>query len=184
MTKGNEMKVRKALGLVMATPALVLALAQPSDAAADDVVTFAGTIQITPTALPQQQQLGVCFFGLAAQTCANGAESSGMAAGAGLDAGTLVAEPVDGLQAEATYVEQCAPGTGLQPVGSATLVGNAHKSLSGAWGQDVRATWVRAGLVAVIQGDAIGTALFTPAGVPACGKPVPVAVAGAVELRS
>lgn len=175
------MKARNGLGLAIATPALVLALAQPSDAASRGVVTFAGTIEITPTALPQQQTLDVCFFGVG-KSCANGAESSGMAAGPAVDT-AIGADTVDGLQARATYTEVCTPGTALQPTNSAQLTGNVHKGVTkDAWSAPVSATWFRAGLVAVIQGDAIGAALFTPIGVPACGVAVPVAIAGAVEL--
>lgn len=174
------MEVRKALGLAVTTPALVLALAQPSDAASADVVTFGGTITITPTALPQQQQLDVCFSALAA--CAS-AEPTGMAAGTAVDRTTLAAEPVDALRAKATYVEVCAPATGIQPVGSAQLSGAVHKTLSGTWSPELDATWTRAGLVAVISGrNVAGTALFTPAGPAQCGRPVQVAVAGAVAL--
>jgi hypothetical protein len=173
--------VRKTMGLVAAVPALVLALAQPSDAASNGVVAFAGTLQITPRAVEQQVTTAVCFFG-PAKTCANGAESSGAAAGTALDALGQSARAVDGLQVAATYAETCAAGTGLSPVGSAQLTGKVHDAVTGAWSQDVRATWTRAGLVAVISGDATGAALFTPAGVPACGAPMPVAVTGAVEL--
>lgn len=174
------MKVRKVLGLGLSVPALVVALAQPSDAASTSIVTFGGTIQVTPTALPQQQQLDLCFS--AVTSCVNGAESSGMAAGAAADPAALKADAVDGLQATATYTEACAPATAIQPVGRAELTGKVHDAVAGTWSRDVSATWTRAGLVAVIQGEAVGTALFTPAGVPACGRPLQVAVAGAIEL--
>lgn len=177
--------VRKTLGLAAAVPALVLALAQPSDAATTGVVTFAGTIQITPRAVAQQVFTDVCFLG-PAKTCANDAESSGAAAGAAagtaLDALAQQARAVDGLQVRATYTETCAAGTGLSPLGSAQLTGKVHDAVTGAWSEDIDAAWTRAGLVAVISGDATGVALFTPAGVPACGAPMPVAVTGAVAL--
>jgi len=173
--------IRKTMGLATVVPALVLALAQPSDAASTGVVTFAGTIQITPRAVAQQVITDVCFFG-PAKACANAAESSGAAAGTALDAAALGAEAVDGLQVRATYTETCAAGTGLSPVGSAELTGKVHDAVTGAWSEDIRATWTRAGLVAVISGDATGAVLFTPAGVPACGASMPVAVTGAVEL--
>ena len=174
------MLVRKALAFAVTVPALVAGLAQPAVAQSRDVVTFEGTFQLKPTALPQQQVTDLCFF---AVTCANGAEPNGMAAGAGIDQASLQAHVVDGLQATATYFESCTPGTGFQPIGSAQLTGGVHERLSGEWkATNVEATWTRAGLVAVIQGDAVGTALFTPIGVPACGVASPVAVAGVVTL--
>ena len=174
------MKVRKVMGLTVAVPALVVALAQPSDAASRAVVTFAGTIEVVAYAVPQQTTLDVCFF--ASATCENGAESGGMAAGAAVDTATFAPKVVDGLQARATYAETCAPVTGLQSVATANLSGKVHEALGNAWRGSIAATWTRAGLVAVIQGDAVGTALFTPLAAPACGRPVPVAVAGAVQL--
>lgn len=174
------MKVRKVMGLTLAVPALVLALAQPGNAASTSVVTFAGTVQITPKALPQQVSTDACFFGVAT-SCANAAESSGMAAGPALDVPAVGAKAVDGLQVRATYTETCATATTLQPTGSAALTGNVHEA-NGAWSAPIDARWTRAGLVAVIQGDAVGAALFTPAGAVACGSPTPFAVAGAVEL--
>lgn len=171
------MFVRKALALAVAVPALLAGLAQPAAAQSQDVVTFEGTFRLKPTALPQQQVTNLCFFAVA---CQNGAEPNGMAAGAGIDRASLQAHVVDGLQATATYTESCTPGTGFQPIGSAQLSGGVHQS--GAWKNTVSATWTRAGLVGVIQGDAVGTALFTPVGVPACGVASPVAVAGVVTL--
>ena len=179
------MKVRKAVALAVAVPALVVGLAQPSAAQSADVATFAGTFELKPTVLPQQQVMNLCFFAFA---CANTAEPNGTALGAGAGAGADVSVPaphvVDGLQATASYVETCTPGTGFQPIGSAELSGiGVHDRVSGKWtATDLRATWTRAGLVAVISGQAVGAALFTPAGAPACGVASPVAVAGLVEL--
>lgn len=174
------MKVRNVLGLAAAVPALVVALAAPGDAATTSVVTFGGTISIRPTALPQQQTLDVCFVAVTEAGCANGAAASGMAAGQVTH--SAGADVVDGLQARATYTEVCTAGTVIQPVGSAVITGNVHEAVADKWSPTVSATWFRAGLVAVIQGDAVGTALFTPIEAPACGQASRVAVTGAVEL--
>lgn len=175
------MKVRKIAGLAVAVPALVVALAQPGNAASLGVVEFAGTLSITPRADGAQVTTNVCFFGLA-KTCANGTESSGVAAGPALDTAALDADAIDGLQVSATYSEPCTTGSGLAPVGMATLSGNVHKSVTPGWSGDIKAEWIRAGLVAVVAGGANGVALFTPAGVPVCGQPVQVAVTGAVQV--
>lgn len=172
------MRIRNVVGLAVAVPGLVVALAAPGDAASRDVVTFAGRIEVRPTATAQPQTLDVCFFTLST-ACANGEMSSGVAAGP--SAGS-VPDVVDGLQARAEYTEVCAPVTGVAPIANATLRGQVHKAASG-WSPVVSAQWTRVGLVAVIQGDATGVALFTPlaVGTP-CGQPVPVAIAGAVEV--
>ncbi|HVF03823.1 MAG TPA: hypothetical protein VNA20_03195 [Frankiaceae bacterium] len=175
------MKIRNVLGLAAAVPAVVVALATPGDATAASVVTFTGRIDVRPTALPQQQTLNVCFVAVTETGCANGATPTGVAAGQVTDT-AAGADVVDGLQATARYTEVCAPGTTIAPVGNAMLSGNVHKAVAGQWSPTLSATWVRAGLVAVISGDAVGTALFTPVGVASCGQPVPVAVSGAVAL--
>lgn len=171
------MRIRNVLGLAVAVPALVTALAAPGDAASPHVVSFGGYVTVTPTSMPETQTLDVCF---SAFECANGASRTGAAAGA-----DATGRPVAGLQARATYSEACTAGA-IAPIGSADLTGNVYKPLPGVWSQDVHASWFRAGLVAVIQGDAVGVALFTPAytGVPVCDQPVTVAVAGAVELTA
>ena len=173
------MKVRNVLGLVAAVPALVVALAAPGNAATTSVVTFAGQIKVRPTPLPQLQTLDVCFVSPTESACPNTAVPNGTAAGqAAYVAG---ADLVDGLQARATYVEPCAPVTGMPVIGTATLTGRVHEAVGDKWSPNVSATWFRAGLVAVIQGGAVGTALFTPIDAPACGVAGSVAVAGVVE---
>lgn len=173
------MKIRNVLGLAAAVPALLIAMGTPGEAATASVVTFTGRIDVRPTAVPQQQTLRVCFAALETG-CPNGAISTGVAAGQVVD--SAGADVVDGLQATAAYTEVCTAGTTVAPLGNAMLSGNVHKAVSGQWSPTVTATWVRAGLVAVISGQAVGTALFTPLGVASCGQPVPVAVSGAVEL--
>ena len=181
------MKVRTYAALAVAVPALLVGLAQPGVAASRDVVTFGGTVQIKPTPTAIEQTLEVCFSALV--PCANGAESTGAAAGLGSDVTAMAPRGVDGLEAEAKYREVCAPGTAFQPIGSATLTGRLHDAVSGQWSREISATWARYGLVAVITGSSVedgayGTALFTPAGVPACGVSSPVAIAGVVEVAS
>lgn len=173
------MKVRKVLGLGVAVPALVLALAQPSVAAQSHVVTFAGTIQITPTASGAPQTLEICFY---AAVCQNFAEPSGVANGGSVDPLAPRVDVVDGLEATARFGEMCAPGGTLQPTASAILTGRFHQAQSGGWTNPVSATWLRAGLVAVIAGQAVGAAVVSPLGTAPCGSPIPVAVSGSVVV--
>ena len=173
------MNVRKSAGLLVAVPSLLVAMALPGHAATTTgVVAFAGTVKVTPTMSPGTGSLDLCFSGITA--CANGAPSTGVAAGAD------VAQAIDGLQAHAEYTEVCAAVTGLPATGSATLTANLHQLPSSTWSAPVTATWQRVGLVAVIQGGATGAALFAPvAPAPAaCGQPVQVAVIGAAEFAA
>jgi hypothetical protein len=172
------MDVRRAAGLIVAVPSLLVAMALPGNAATTGVVTFAGTVTITPTMSPGTGSLDACFFGV--ETCLNDKPSKGVAAGAD------VAQAVDGLQAHAEYTEVCAAVTGFPATGSATLTASVHQVPSSAWSAPVTATWQRVGLVAVIQGGATGAALFAPvAPAPAaCGQPVEVAVIGAAEFTA
>lgn len=172
------MRIRNVLGLAVAVPALVTALAVPGDAAAPAVVSFGGYVTVTPTTAPVPQMLDVCF---SAFECPNGAPVTGAAAGA-----TAEGHPVAGLQVSAAFVEPCTPAGTIAPIASADLTGNVYKPLHDGWSQDIHASWLRAGLVAVITGDAVGVALFTPVptGLPACDQPVLATVTGAVEVTA
>jgi hypothetical protein len=174
------MKIRSALGLALAVPALVVTLAQPGSAATAGVVTFAGTFQVTPDG--QSRETLVCFFGVGA-ACANGAESSGAAAGPAFSSDPLGPQVVDGVQAQVSYTEACTPGTGIAPVATGTIAAETHDALTGQWGNGASAQFVRAGLVAVFVGNAIGAALVTPASVPSCGG-MTLAVSGSAAFLS
>jgi hypothetical protein len=185
-TKGIDMNVRHTLGTLLAVPALALATvvgtATPGLAAGDALVAFAGTVVVTPRSVPTPTALPFCFRGTG---CDNTVTSTGTALGA--STGLAV---VDGLRGTATYLEACTAGTGLAPTGSADITANVHEQLPSSWSRDVTATWLRVGLVAVIQGEATGAALFVPKpavapavpSAPACNQSMPVQVIGAVRL--
>jgi hypothetical protein len=170
------MGVRKTLGALLAAPALVAALAAPSQAATTGVVSFAGTVMVTPNVTGSPQTLSFCFF-KAVAGCGSLPASTGVASGA--DTAGLA---IDGLRGTVTYVEACGPA-GIAPTGSATITANVHYAATNLWSlQNIVATWDRTGPVAQIGGQALGIALFVPAGVPACGSPTPVVVAGSAAL--
>lgn len=164
----------------LAAPALLVALATPSGAATPGALAFTGTLRITPTAAPGIGQSDFCFL-TAKSSCANGAVSSGVAAGAGM---ATAPEAIDGLQGKVSYSEACVPAArNLAATGTASITANVHRAATqDSWSAPVTAQWFRAGLVAVIQGGGTGAAVFVPMGVPSCGAPVEVAVSGSVEL--
>lgn len=166
-------KLSKVLGLAVAVPAVLVALAVPSGAATPHVVAFSGRIDVKPTTFPQMQELTACFGTIECGSTV----PAGVAAGAGASADAITA-----LAVRAQYSETCTLGT-FAPTGSAQLTGNVHKALGG-WSPDIQASWFRAGLVAVISGEAVGAALFTPVQTApnACDVAVPVVVTGAVEV--
>lgn len=173
------MRVRKVLGLLVAVPALVVATAAPGSAATPGAVAFAGTLKVTPTLTPGTGSVDVCFAGLspAASACPNAAPSTGIAAGA------ETVDALDALQAHAEYTEVCGLTGGLPPTGQATITAYLRSAVSSDWKGPISATWQRVGLVAVIQGQAIGAAVFAPVTpMTACGQPVQVAVVGAAEF--
>jgi hypothetical protein len=165
---------------VLVAPALLVALANPAEAATPGVLAFTGTIRITPTAAPSIAQTDLCFL-TAKSSCANGVGSTGVAAGAGVAAAP---EVLDGVQGKVSYSESCLPeARQLAPTGTATITANVHRAgLQDSWSAPVTAQWFRGGLVAVIQGGGTGAAVFAPMGVPSCGTAVDVAVTGSVEL--
>jgi hypothetical protein len=183
------MKARNIVGILVTTPSLVLALAGPSNAASTGAVAFAGTVTLVP-----QSSGGTvfCLFGAPAKTCANGQPSTGIAAGAavaGLDPANVdptALQPavVDGLEGSAAYTESCVGVNGMSvPVtGNAIITAKAHEVGATAWSGPINAQWSRAGLVAVISGDATGAALFAPVGQAFCGTPADFAVVGAAEI--
>ena len=171
------MNVRKMVSLLVAAPALLVALSNPAGAATPGVLVFSGTLEITPTAAPDFGETEFCFF-TASSACANGVGSTGAVAGAGA---APAPEVLDGLQGKAIYSETCVE-LDVPAIGRATITANVHRAVPASWSAPVTAQWFRAGLVAVIQGDGTGAAVFAPMGELRCGKPAQVAVSGAVEL--
>ena len=165
------MKVRNVLGLAVTATALTGLLAQPSVAAAPAMVTFAGTIQLTPTPTGVQQVVEYCF---SVDLCTNGA-------GAG-----AVASPdaIDELRVKLTHQEACATGTVIQPRSVAAMEIRVHDAVSGQYRPPVQARWTRTGLAIAFDEGATGAAVLTPIGVPVCGSPVTFAISGAIELVS
>jgi hypothetical protein len=172
------MNVRKTLGTLLVAAALVAGTAGPSQAATTGAVTFAGTVMVTPTVNGSPQTLSFCFFKAVADCGSVFPASTGLAAGA--DNVGLV---IDGLRGTVTYVEACGPA-GVAPTGTATITAQVHYESQGTgnWSNNIDASWDRTGTVALITGQAFGVSLFLPAGVPSCGTPTPVVVAGAVQL--
>ncbi|HEU0132456.1 MAG TPA: hypothetical protein VFQ85_15840 [Mycobacteriales bacterium] len=168
------MKVRTFAGVLVGATSLVAAMALPSHAASSGIVTFAGTIRLSST-LPGAGQTAFCFLDLGAQ-CANGLQPTGNAAGA---ASSLRA--IDGLQGSAAYTETCVQG--IPVTGNATILAKVHEALpTEVWSGDIRTQWTRAGLVAVMQGDATGVAIFAPRTPAACGTAADAAVLGIAEV--
>lgn len=180
------MKARNIVGILVAAPALVLAVAAPSNAATTGAIDFAGTVKLVPQSTPSSAQF--CLFGAPTGTCGNGQPSTGIAAGAGVT-GLPPAVPqqvvVDGLQGSAAYNEDCVPGNDMSVprIGNAKITANVHDLGSSAWSAPINTEWLRAGLVAVISGDATGAALFAPVGPAVCGTPATFAVVGSAEIR-
>jgi hypothetical protein len=179
------MNVRRIVGTLVSVPALVLAMAGPGHAASTGVIAFAGTVKLG-NAGPGAAKF--CFFSVPlVSQCANGLPSSGTAAGAAMAA--TVAPPavpsaspaaIDGLQGSAAYTQNCVGGVPV--TGLATITANVHEIGADAWSGPIDAQWTRAGLVAVIQGDATGAALFAPAGAAPCAAQADFAVIGAAVV--
>jgi hypothetical protein len=182
------MKLRNIVGILVAAPALVLALAGPSDAASTGAIAFAGTVRLVPQSTGSTT---FCLFGAPTKSCANGQPSTGVAAGAAMAA---LPAAVDGLEGTAAYTENCVTADpslpGVPVTGVATITARVHEVAPSVWRGPINAQWSRAGLVAVITGDATGAALFAPAGpapstpaAPAvCGAPTDFAVVGSAEI--
>lgn len=171
------MSFRTYVGALLAAPVLVAVTATPGHAAGDAMVAFRGTVTVTPTATATPTVLPFCFGSLA---CGNGATPTGTVLGASVQPTTI-----DGLRGTATYTEVCAADTGLAPTGTATIIASVHDASTSSWSRNLSAKWTRVGLVAVIEGEASGVALFVPQAStqpPACGHAVPVDVIGAVQL--
>ena len=167
------MKLRNVLGLAVTVPALVVTLAQPGSAANQAVVSFAGTMRVTPTSSGLPQTVAVCLSALA--SCPDGVASTGAAAG------PATGQAIDGLYAKITTSFPCAAGQ-LGPEFAGEIVLQAHDAVTGAWSDEIRADLTRVGSVVVILGQAVGTASFTPVGVPACDAPLTVAIKGSAVL--
>ncbi|MDQ1712657.1 MAG: hypothetical protein QOE45_2107 [Frankiaceae bacterium] len=184
------MKARNIVGILVAAPALVLALAGPGNAASTGAIAFAGTVKLVPQSTGSTT---FCLFGAPGNACANGQPSTGIAAGAamaGLDPANLdptALQPavVDGLEGSAAYTDSCVTVNGVSvPVtGIANITAKVHEVGTSAWRGPINAQWSRAGLVAVISGDATGAALFAPVGAALCGTSAEFAVVGAAEIR-
>ncbi|MDQ1710583.1 MAG: hypothetical protein QOE45_33 [Frankiaceae bacterium] len=170
------MDVRKIIGTLVAVPVLVLALAGPSEAASTGAIGFAGTVTLVPQSTGST---AFCFFGAPTATCGNGVPSTGIAAGTA--AAGLQPAVIDGLEGSATYADTCVNGVPL--TGVATVTANVHELVGASiWRGSIAAQWSRAGLVAVLSGDATGAALFVPVGPALCGAPATFVVAGSAEI--
>lgn len=171
-------KLNTVAGALLAAPALLVAMATSGHAATPQgAVAFAGRITIVPDEAASGGTASMCFSAL---DCAVGDGSA---------AGAVLAKPIVGMQGTLDYVESCTAAVPYAPVGSGHLTA-FFRDAFGQWTDPVGATWIRAGLVAVVlpsgEGTVAGAALAVPAPkvgtVPLCGAPIELAVVGAIAF--
>ena len=172
------MHARKVFQALVAAAGLLTMAAPPSHAATTAIVSFEGTITVTPSSTGLSQPIQFCFI-TTESSCGIQAAPSGAAIGGGIDPAN--SQAYDGLRGTGSYVEACAAVTGLAPTGSATVTAVPHSTTT-FWSKALTLSFARTGTDVAISGDAIGRATYVPLQVPACGQPMQVLVAGTIEF--